>query len=742
MSQLSARSASSADVLNIVEDVVPDASSRRPRHAVRWKLLVVDDDPEVFAATRFALGGAQILDRPIDLICANSSHEAQDALLKHADIAVILLDVVMEAHDSGLKLAQWIRAAGLDKVRIILRTGQPGYAPELDVIRDYDINDYRAKNELTQTRLITSVTAALRSYRQIDAIERNRRGLEMIVASSSSLFQQREFGEFSRGVLMQIASLCGIEGDGIVCHHQLGSDPHHARVVGGLGSLATYTGQSLAEVPDDNVLKVASLTRAHVGGTSSEGPVSLAIDAASDRRLVAALDHSSSLDEMDSALLEVFSTNVAVGFENVDLIERLDRLAFWDESTGLPSRNQLMRDLVTRDPTGSYLALIRVNSYGDTLMAFGQQLAVGLMTEVGRWLGSVRDAGPVYSYGDEKLAIIVTSGSAQEALLSRLNELSFRVDEKSVRARFAVGICPLQAGVDPHDLCKMAYSAMSHASQAGSIEPVWFADEMSASARRRLSLAAALPDALDNDEIEIVFQPLVELQSSRLIGVEALARWDRAGETISPAMFVPIAEQTGQSFRIFALGVRRAAEWLRSRPASSEPAYVSVNLSPRDLDRPHLLAEVLKVLSATGMPPELLQIEVTEQSFVSELGRCNENLRRLKDLGCRIAIDDFGTGYSALAYIGRLPFDVLKLDRQFVLGLPDNRACQAVTILTLELANRLGKSVLAEGIETEEQQAALEALGCRYGQGYKFGRPMKPEVFSTWESERATPQTR
>src|SRR5262245_59331272 len=175
-----------AEDIAIVEDDTGAEGQISPRpDRARWKILVVDDDAEVHAVTRFVLGKTELLDRPLELIEAKSSREAQAELLRHSDIAVILLDVVMEEHDSGLKFARWVREAGLEDVRIILRTGQPGYAPELDVIRDYDINDYRAKSELTQTRLITSMTAALRSYQQIETIERSRRGLEMIISSCS-----------------------------------------------------------------------------------------------------------------------------------------------------------------------------------------------------------------------------------------------------------------------------------------------------------------------------------------------------------------------------------------------------------------------------------------------------------------------------------------------------------------------------------------------------------------------------
>jgi CheY-like chemotaxis protein len=291
----------------------------------RWKILVVDDDEEVHTVTRFVLGRAEILGRPLELIEAHSLRQAQDKLLVHADIAVILLDVVMEEHDSGLKFARWVREAGLVDVRIILRTGQAGYAPELDVIRDYDINDYRAKSELTHTRLITSITAAIRSFEQIHTTERNWRGLERILASCSQLFRRRDMASFSEGVLLQMASLCGFCGDGMICAVTKGQPDGEAEIVGGIGKLAAHVGRRLRDLPSENRLKAALLAPT-APDLAAGGPVLLSMDAPG-KRFVVVLDHDEVLDPMDAALLQLFAANIAVGFENVGVVERLARKA-------------------------------------------------------------------------------------------------------------------------------------------------------------------------------------------------------------------------------------------------------------------------------------------------------------------------------------------------------------------------------------------------------------------------------
>lgn len=717
--------------------IIDDAPHTAPRaNRACWKVLIVDDDHEVHAATQFVLARTELQGRPLDLISAHNTTEAQDALLQHPDIAVILLDVVMEAHDSGLKFARWVREAGLHDVRIILRTGQPGYAPELAVIRDYDINDYRAKSELTQTRLITSMTAAIRSYEQIETIERSRRGLGMIVASCSKLFQKRELASFSHGVLMQIASLCGVRGDGLICATAAGGPEPGSTIVSGLGDLASYVGRDLIELPNGHPLKEATAEASRSHQSCTDGPLVLSVDGVPGRRYVVSLDHDEALDSMDAALLGVFSTNIAVGFENVGLIERLDRLAFRDEAADLPNRNQLIKDIPRLGAGGCEVALIRILSYTDTVVAFGQATATGLLREVAAALSKSCADRSVYRYAEDVLAILITPVGGQLGLLGRMAEQRFRVANQMMRARFAIGCAPVEMAVEPAQICERAHAAMSLSAAQGGDAPVAFEPSMVKGARDRIEMMGALRDALDHDGLAIAFQPIVELSTGACVGYEALARWEWNGKPVSPADFIPLAEQAGLTLDIFERGVRGAAELVKQAGAGAQPFYVSVNLSACDLERADLVPYVMNLLARTQLPPACLQVEVTEQSLIRDLTASERNLASLKALGCRIAIDDFGTGYSSLSYVGRLPAHVLKLDRQFIIGLASDPSAQAVVALTQELGRRLGIEIVAEGVETQDQQAALERIGCRYGQGFLFGRPMPPSALAAWRDGR------
>ena len=197
------------------EESVPGAEARL---VPPWHILVVDDDEDVHETTRFALAGMRIRGRPLALLHAMSAADALAVLREHGDIAVILLDVVMESEDAGLLLVDTIRnELKLVNTRIILRTGQPGHAPECETIARYDINDYKTKSELTQNKLFTTLTAAIRSYDQLLRLDANRRGLEKIVSASNQFIAEKGLRTFAEGVITQIASLIGVAPEGVVC---------------------------------------------------------------------------------------------------------------------------------------------------------------------------------------------------------------------------------------------------------------------------------------------------------------------------------------------------------------------------------------------------------------------------------------------------------------------------------------------------------------------------------------------
>jgi EAL domain-containing protein (putative c-di-GMP-specific phosphodiesterase class I) len=254
-----------------------------------------------------------------------------------------------------------------------------------------------------------------------------------------------------------------------------------------------------------------------------------------------------------------------------------------------------------------------------------------------------------------------------------------------------------------------------------------FDTEMGAAALRRLELETDLRHAIDRGEFEVHYQPTIDLNSGRLVSMEALVRWrhpDRG--LVAPIEFIPLSEETGL---IIALGkwvlgesCRQAVSW-RNRFGESAPS-VSVNLSARQVQHPEIVAEVKAMLDQSGLAPDALTLEITETFVVEDAESNRVTIQRLKELGVRLAIDDFGSGYSSLGYLKRLPVDILKIDRAFVQTLGRDPEDTAIVEAVTNLAHTLHMQVTAEGVETIEQVEQVRALGVDLGQGFFFARPL------------------
>lgn len=307
----------SEDVVEIVED----DPQGKPAEAGAWTVLVVDDDAAVHEGTRFALFDYELDGRSLEILSAYSAREGKEILAARPDVAIVLLDVVMETDDAGLKLVDEIRRElGNRTVRIILRTGQPGQAPERAVIVDYDINDYKAKTELTADKLFTSVTAALRSYQQLERLEATRRGLEIIVDAASMLFDLRSVRKLAHGVLTQIATLLGVDCAGILVLRESGRGEDLA-VLAGSGCYRDHSGPGTSLSKELRTCVRDALERR---GHAFEGVRTVLYSrTGSGREVVVVIESARPLSETDRALVELFSSRLSVAFDNVLLYEEL-----------------------------------------------------------------------------------------------------------------------------------------------------------------------------------------------------------------------------------------------------------------------------------------------------------------------------------------------------------------------------------------------------------------------------------
>ena len=279
------------------------------------------------------------------------------------------------------------------------------------------------------------------------------------------------------------------------------------------------------------------------------------------------------------------------------------------------------------------------------------------------------------------------------------------------------------------ELLRDADAALYQAKAAGRGRVAVFDARMHESAVRRLSLEGMLRAALDRHELLLHYQPVVSMETRDVVGFEALVRWRHDGQLISPVDFIPIAEQTGMIIPIgrwvLSEAIRQAAEWQRRHPG--QRPRMAVNLSRKQLEDEQLLPMVRRLLRQYAFDPSLLLLEITESTIMGDAATARSVIAQLRALGVRIAIDDFGTGYSSLSCLHEFDLDVLKIDRSFVANLGHRRESTVLRAI-MELSHGLGMSVVAEGIETAEQMAFLQATGCDYGQGYLFAKPLEPRA--------------
>ena len=445
--------------------------------------------------------------------------------------------------------------------------------------------------------------------------------------------------------------------------------------------------------------------------------------------------------------------------ERLRLEAELAHQAFHDALTGLANR-ALFHDRVTHalrrragrgaEPGAApdvAVLFVDLDDFKAVNDALGHPAGDALLREVAaRLLGATRGSDTVARLGGDEFAVLlegVPAGGAGPAVARAQAALRAPVvlgegdGARAWPARASVGVAHAQPGDTADDLLRNADTALYAAKGAGKDRHAVFAPAMHAAAVARLALEADLRHAVAALErgdaaaagFRVVYQPVVSLagRGGRLVGVEALVRWTRpGGAPVPPLEFVPLAEATGLVVPlgrwVLAEACARAAGW---RAAGAAPVRVAVNVSGRQLAAcDALAADVAAALAASGLPPGALTLEMTESVLMQRTDETLGQLRALKALGVRLAIDDFGTGYSSLAYLQRFPVDVLKIDKAFVDGVADEEGDRAIARTVVALGRALGLETVAEGVERDDQRAALSALGCDFAQGYLFGRPM------------------
>ncbi|HET9814353.1 MAG TPA: DUF3369 domain-containing protein [Xanthobacteraceae bacterium] len=308
------------DIVQLIDDPREKPAEQGPR----WKIAVIDDEPAVHDGTRFALSDYRLHGQGLEILSAYSAAEGRELMRRHSDVAVVLLDVIMETDTAGLSLVEFIRKELKNEtVRIILRTGQPGQAPERRVIVDYDINDYKAKTELTADKLFTSLTAALRSYQQLQRMVETRRGLEIIIDAASTLFDFKSMQRLAEGVLTQIGSLLNVDCAGILVLREPQNAHETFSVLAGSGCYSRFIGSEISQILESDLRQLVEEAFARRHHEFSSRRSVLYIRTVSGREVVVVLEAARQLSSTDRTLVEIFCSRLSVAFDNVILYEQL-----------------------------------------------------------------------------------------------------------------------------------------------------------------------------------------------------------------------------------------------------------------------------------------------------------------------------------------------------------------------------------------------------------------------------------
>ena len=456
-------------------------------------------------------------------------------------------------------------------------------------------------------------------------------------------------------------------------------------------------------------------------------------------------------------LLDVLSTTYAAADDERDTLRRLidvslgemrglrevlSQQVMLDTLTGLPNRAALIQhldqSLSTSARVGRGLAILYVDLDGFKQVNDSLGYAVGdeLLVLAGQRIGvCLRQGDFVARLGGDEFVVVCQNGSESAgapAIATRIGSqlgAPFPIGEHLAVVSASIGLAKTaDSTATAEDLLRQADLAMYHAKVGGKARTAVFDESMQVVVDTTFSVRNALGKAITHDELRVLYQPVVSLADERVIGAEALVRWERPGfGLLSPDEFIPIAEASSLISAVdcwvLQEACRRGAQWCDAG------ATIAVNLSARTLEHDDVVNALSEALHRTGISPQHLTLEVTETALLSENGTANRNLGRMRDLGVKLSIDDFGTGYSSLSHLQRTDIDVLKIDRSFVSLMDVDASSATIVSSIIAMGHALGMTLIAEGVERPSQDALLREQGCDAAQGWLFGRPLVASEF-------------
>lgn len=757
-------------------------------------VLAVDDDPGFQRAAAFAMASRRVLGRPLKLLQAYSRREALTMLAGVPDIAIMLVDVVMESEDAGLRLVDDVRQNLRNSLlRIILVTGQTGSSPVNEVMNRYDINDYWSKADLSAERLDALLIANARQYSHLQTLAKTRQSLERVVEANAVLFSGAMEDTVRRSVIGQAARIFDVPEDGLLCarprRNGLNPNPMASddgpMIVAAEGLYQAYDLHPLLKIEDPALMRGILDALESKESLQHGKHLCLYFVAEPDgMEFVACLKMTRPLTAIDQHMMNLLATSLRGAFTTASSIARLEQVAYEDSLLKIPNRNALAQaisrylnrqDRADADAAGllddglgsvpdqaqdMVLMLVDIDNFADINIALGVSCGDAVLSQAARALGAAFPPDVIVArIGNDIFGLLgpshIVTTDAVNAAFSRftvaVEDPSEQMSATMVNASTAT-LLLRNFGKTGVDAITAAYHTLRESKRVGGNRHVTHFEEQDGQAQARFrllqDLRAALKDPLpeagaplpDTDAIPaygmiaIALQPKVRLSDGGVVGFEALARWVRPdGSMIPPDMFIPLAETTGLILdlgcRVFELSARAA---VRLAAIGCEECRIAVNVSAVQLAQDNLLDQFRDVLDRHGVRPQQLDLEVTETAAMQDPERVQDQLKMYGDLGFRIAIDDFGTGFSSLAYLRSLPAHELKIDRAFVSEIGVRKDDKVLADMIISLGKRMGLTVIAEGVETQEQWDWLRVRGCELGQGYFFGKPMLVDQALDW----------
>ncbi|MCP3687401.1 MAG: EAL domain-containing protein [Gammaproteobacteria bacterium] len=420
--------------------------------------------------------------------------------------------------------------------------------------------------------------------------------------------------------------------------------------------------------------------------------------------------------------------------------DRLNFLAYHDSLTGLPNRRllvdrveQAIEAAVVDEQLGAIL-FIDLDKFKDINDSLGHEAGDSLLTDTAeRLVGCMRAADTVARWGGDEFCLLLKDvGSVNnvftvvEKIKASLSEAFLLMGERIfISASIGIILYPLE-DTDAGDLLRNAGTAMYQAKDKGISNYRFYCHEMGKQIEQRLDLVLEMRYALERKEFTLYYQPKVEVKSGKVVGVEALIRWQHPERgLVPPDQFISVAEETGFIIPVGKWVLQQACEQMKAlREYGLESIPVSVNLSIGQLQKASLVDDVRQILRQTEFEPSMLDLEITESMLMSDIDHVTQTLRELAELGVTISVDDFGTGYSSLAYLKQFPISTLKIDRSFIRDIPDDKDDMSITIAIINMAKGLGLKTVAEGVEIREQLEFLKTHECDLIQGYFFSKPV------------------